>query len=129
MSTHFRVPIELDSALRNHPPAIAAPDFAWRTCLTSQSGSSDRWRIHPASDDYKQQFDFAQSSARGCLGWEKNVPIELKETRIKFGELIDEDDGTIIRRTGLGIEGELIPLRQSAQFNSMYENHQASPIV
>jgi hypothetical protein len=58
-----------------------------------------------------------QAAAGGCLGGEENVSPELKELRVKFGELIEtgeEKDMIGMRRAGFGTSEEVRPLNQNA---------------
>lgn len=59
-----------------------------------------------------------KASAGGCLGGEENVPKELKELRVRFGELvgITEDEKRVIRRAGFGIEDEIVPLQKGGTY-------------
>ena len=50
----------------------------------------------------------------GCLGGDKNVPSELKDLKIKYGELIDasfefsHNETVRLRKARFGTEGEVI---------------------
>ncbi|CAM1501657.1 Fc.00g036410.m01.CDS01 [Cosmosporella sp. VM-42] len=64
-------------------------------------------------------------AAGGCLGGEVNIPIDLKEERILFGELVKEDvdsltqgseEETVLQRAGFGLEDEVVPLRKRGRY-------------
>jgi hypothetical protein len=60
-------------------------------------------------------------AASGCLGGAENVPKDLMELRVRFGELIDansasEDLQEMPARAGFGIEGEVIGLRKGKMY-------------
>lgn len=59
-----------------------------------------------------------KASAGGCLGGEANMPEDLKELRVRFGELvgITGDGKRGIRRAGFGIENEVVPLRRGGNY-------------
>ena len=49
--------------------------------------------------------------ARGrCLGGEENVPEDIKDVRIKFGEVFDDRSGLPTGVAGFGIHDEVLPL-------------------
>ena len=53
----------------------------------------------------------------GCLGGEQNIPRDLKELEVRFGELVKSDERkSIIRRAGLGTEDEVVPLRRGVAY-------------
>lgn len=58
-----------------------------------------------------------RTAAAGCLGGEGNVPRELSEMRIRFGEVVssglEAKGGGIVRRAGFGIDEEIVPLKRS----------------
>lgn len=57
-----------------------------------------------------------KAAAGGCLGGEENAPQELKDLRIRFGELIGRDDPGRIKRAGFGAEGEVTALKKGDRY-------------
>lgn len=57
-----------------------------------------------------------KAAAGGCLGGNESVPDELKELRIRFGELIGRDDTASVKRAGFGVEGEVRALEKGANY-------------
>lgn len=69
-----------------------------------------------------------QAAVGGCLGGGDNIPDQLKDRRILFGEMDDSNqellapasvgkDGAL-RRAGFGFEGEVMPLRKGGQYGA-----------
>jgi hypothetical protein len=55
-------------------------------------------------------------AAGGCLGGDENVPQDLLDLKIRYGELVEQRDAQGIRRAGFGTEDEVIPLDRSASY-------------
>ncbi|KAF2731035.1 hypothetical protein EJ04DRAFT_567215 [Polyplosphaeria fusca] len=57
------------------------------------------------------------AAAAGCLGGKRNVPQQLKDMEIMYGELRDEgkQDGDI-RRATFGLKGEIVELKKGALY-------------
>jgi hypothetical protein len=56
-----------------------------------------------------------RAAAGGCLGGDENAPRELRELKIRFGELVGRGDAGV-KRAGFGVDGEVKPLRKGAQY-------------
>ncbi|KAF2668702.1 hypothetical protein BT63DRAFT_456342 [Microthyrium microscopicum] len=54
------------------------------------------------------------AAAGGCLGGLENVPQELLNLKVKFGELTSVRSDNGVRRAGLSTEDEIIPLDRNA---------------
>jgi hypothetical protein len=52
------------------------------------------------------------AAAVGCLGGEQNTPKSLKNMEIMYGELVEDRQGSEVRRATSGIKEEIIPLRK-----------------
>lgn len=52
----------------------------------------------------------------GCLGGDENIPDELKNIRVRFGELINENSGSGPRLAGFGTEDEVVTLRKGGMY-------------
>lgn len=59
-----------------------------------------------------------KAAAGGCLGGEGNVPPELKNLKIRFGELRRGNNG-LVRRAGFGTDDEVLPLERSTVYGFM----------
>lgn len=57
-----------------------------------------------------------RAAAGGCLGGEENVPQELKNLKIRFGEIIDREEPGRIKRAGFGVEAEITPLNRGDSY-------------
>ena len=44
------------------------------------------------------------------------MPEELKELKIRFGEIIDRDEPGLIKRAAFGIEGEVTSLTKGTNY-------------
>ncbi|KAF2670593.1 hypothetical protein BT63DRAFT_424523 [Microthyrium microscopicum] len=68
-----------------------------------------------------------KAAAAGCLGGRENIPKELLDMKIRFGELVEADghgvgDTTgVVRRAGFGTEDETIPLTRNARYGVQEE--------
>lgn len=56
-----------------------------------------------------------RAAAGGCLGGEESVPTELKDLKVRFGEIVGRE-GEVVRRAGFGVESEVGPLRKSEKY-------------
>lgn len=55
------------------------------------------------------------AAAGGCLGGSENTPRELMDMKIRFGELVGQDDEIDkggVKRAGFGTEDEVVSLRK-----------------
>ena len=62
-----------------------------------------------------------EMAAGGSLGGKNNVPQNLKDLKIRYGDVTfanGMDDMTEVRRAGFGVEGEVTPLRRGAQYGA-----------
>lgn len=57
-----------------------------------------------------------------CLGGDESVPKELKDLKIRFGELVGVEKGWAMRRAGFGTEEETVPLTKGALYGRSYQN-------
>jgi len=91
------------------------------------------WALHsngvPACDGGFIQLMTTTKSASlernaiaGCLGGEENIPLKLKDMKVRFGELIDQRGSQkgwgneVVRRAGFGTEDETTPLKRGARY-------------
>lgn len=81
---------------------VAAVDGGFIQLITTSTGSATLERL----------------AAGGCLGGGENAPKELKELKIRFGELVGEGKGGSIRRAGFGTEAETVPLNKGQTYGS-----------
>lgn len=79
---------------------VAAIDNSFIQTLTTSTGSA-------ALD---------KAAAGGCLGGSENVPNELKDLKIRFGEIINRDEPGRIKRAAFGVEGEVTSLTQGTTY-------------
>jgi len=56
-----------------------------------------------------------KAAAGGCLGGDESAPKELKDLKIRYGEIIGRDDGRI-KRAGFGAEDEITDLEKGAKY-------------
>lgn len=78
---------------------VAATDGSFMQLVTTTTGSAVLDR----------------AAAGGCLGGNESVPTELKELRVRFGEIMGRE-GEVVRRAGFGVEGEVGPLRKGERY-------------
>ena len=53
-----------------------------------------------------------KAAARACFGGDADLPKELLDLKIQFGELVDDScASTGVRRCGFGTEDEVVPLQ------------------
>lgn len=57
-----------------------------------------------------------RAAAGGCLGGSENVPQELKDLKIRFGEIIDRDEPGLMKRAAFGTEDEVTKLRHDTVY-------------
>lgn len=89
------LPFLLLGAYSLHKNGVPAIDGGFLQVLTTTTGSK---RLEVAA-------------ARGCLGGDENMPKELLEMKIRFGELIGDEEESV-KRAGFGTEDEVVPLRR-----------------
>jgi hypothetical protein len=51
-----------------------------------------------------------RTAAGGCLGGDESAPQELKDLKVRFGEIIDRKEDGRIKRAGFGVEDEITTL-------------------
>jgi hypothetical protein len=56
-----------------------------------------------------------RAAAGGCLGGNENVPQELKDLKIRFGEFIRHDNAPV-KKAGFGAESETTTLKKGANY-------------
>jgi hypothetical protein len=56
-----------------------------------------------------------RAAAGGCLGGDENVPKELNDLEVRFGEFIGRDDAPV-KRAGFGVESEITTLRKGGSY-------------
>lgn len=82
---------------------VSAVDGGFLQLLTTTTGSATLEKV----------------AAGGCLGGSESAPTDLKEMKIRFGELIGGGmEGGIVRRAGFGTEEEVMPLTHGALYGS-----------
>ncbi|KAH8597659.1 hypothetical protein B0O99DRAFT_508321 [Bisporella sp. PMI_857] len=79
---------------------VSATDGSFMQIITTSTGSAILDR----------------AAAGGCLGGDESVPKELKDLRIKFGEIISRGDPGTVKRAGFGAEGEVTNLRKGEKY-------------
>ena len=57
-----------------------------------------------------------RAAAGGCLGGDESVPRELKDLRIRFGEILGSRNPGSVKRAGFGAEEEVTALRKGDQY-------------
>jgi hypothetical protein len=66
-----------------------------------------------------------KAAAGGCLGGRENVPKQLLNLKVRFGELIEKDNSNAggqtsqVRRAGFGTEEEVIPLNREIIYGNV----------
>lgn len=92
-----------------HQNGVPAIDGGWLQILMTRTTSQ---QLH-------------KTASGGCLGGEDNIPKDLGNTRVLFGELVKADEDTSeqesggqvqIRRAGFGLADEIIPLKRRAVY-------------
>ena len=101
LSLVLSIPILILGAFALHRNGVAAMDGGFIQLVTTSTGSK-------ALD---------KAAAGGCLGGNESVTEELKELKIRFGELVDarsEDvgDNNLVMRAGFGTEEETTALKK-----------------
>ncbi|KAK2770347.1 hypothetical protein FQN53_005571 [Emmonsiellopsis sp. PD_33] len=58
------------------------------------------------------------AAAGGCLGGYENMPRQLMDMKIRFGEIVDQsaDGSSVVRRAGFGAEDEVVPLQRGVKY-------------
>lgn len=88
-------------ALRQN--GVSAVDGGFLQLMTTTTGSATLEKL----------------AAGGCLGGNESVPKELKELKVRFGELIGEGMvGGAVRRAGFGTVEEIVPMNKGAVYGS-----------
>jgi len=59
-----------------------------------------------------------RAAAGGCIGGEENVPQDLKEIEVRFGEFVGTGDGGEVRLAGFGTAGEVVALRRGVVYGN-----------
>jgi hypothetical protein len=95
------IPILILGTFALHRNGVAAMDGGFIQLVTTSTGSK-------ALD---------KAAAGGCLGGNESVTEELKELKIRFGELVDArsedvDDNNLVMRAGFGTEEETAALKK-----------------
>jgi hypothetical protein len=86
-------------ALRQN--GVSATDGGFIQLITTTTGSSK----------------LNEAAAGGCLGGSENVPQQLKDLKIRFGETVDAGEGKgLVKRAGFGVEDEVRPLNREARY-------------
>lgn len=57
-----------------------------------------------------------RAAAGACLGGNENVPNELKDLKIRFGEIIDRNEPGGIKRAAFGVDGEVTELTRNTKY-------------
>lgn len=57
-----------------------------------------------------------QAAAGGCLGGQRNIPKELKDLEIIYGELRDGEKEGGVRRATFGTREEIVELEKGAVY-------------
>lgn len=57
-----------------------------------------------------------KAAAGGCLGGNESVPQELKDLKVRFGEIIGRDEPGRIRRAGFGVDSEITDLKKGYSY-------------
>lgn len=53
-----------------------------------------------------------RTAAGGCLGGDESVPQELKDLKIRFGEIVDRKEDGRVKRAGFGVDEEVTTLKR-----------------
>ena len=58
------------------------------------------------------------AASGGALGGQENVPEELRDLKIRYGELIsgEEESKVVTRRVGFGVEDEVVPIQKGVPY-------------
>jgi hypothetical protein len=58
------------------------------------------------------------AASGGALGGQENVPEDLRDLKIRFGELIngEEESKAVTRRVGFGVEDEVVPIQKGVTY-------------
>jgi hypothetical protein len=61
------------------------------------------------------------AASEGALGGQENVPEELRDLKIRYGELIngEEESKAVTRRVGFGVEDEVVPIQKGVTYGSV----------
>jgi hypothetical protein len=93
------VPFILLGGLALHWNGVSAMDGGFVQIITTSTGSAILDR----------------AAAGGCLGGEENMPEELSDLEIRFGELIGRGDAPV-KRAGFGVESEITTLKKGGNY-------------
>ena len=93
------VPFILLGGLALHWNGVSASDGSFVQIITTSTGSAILDR----------------AAAGGCLGGDENMPRELKDLKIRFGEFIGREDAPV-KRAGFGVESEITALKKGANY-------------
>jgi hypothetical protein len=94
LSLLFAVPFIVLGALALLSNGVSAIDGGFMQVIATSTGSAV----------------LDKAAAGGCLGGVESAPQELKDLKIRFGEIIGREDPGRIKRAGFGIESEITPL-------------------
>jgi hypothetical protein len=94
------IPFILVGGAALHQNGVSAIDGGFMQILTTTTGSAV----------------IDKAAAGGCLGGEESLPRELKDLRIRFGEIIDRDEPGRIKRAGFGVESEVTLLKKGDSY-------------
>jgi len=84
------LPVLILGAFTFHQNGVSATDGGFIQLLTTTSGSSKLRDI----------------AVGGCLGGPYNIPQELSDLKIRYGELVKDGEKGLVRRAGFGVEHE-----------------------
>jgi hypothetical protein len=99
------LPMLAIGAFALHQNGVSAVDGGFIQMVTTSTGSATLEKL----------------AAGGCLGGDENAPKELNELKIRFGELVGDGRGRLVRRAGFGTEEETVPLTKGAVYGSKTE--------
>ena len=57
-----------------------------------------------------------QAAAAGCLGGQRNIPKELKDLEVIYGELRDDGNGGSVKRATFGTREEIVKLEKGTVY-------------
>ncbi|KUJ09690.1 uncharacterized protein LY89DRAFT_761314 [Mollisia scopiformis] len=105
LSLAVSLPLLLIGSILLHRNGVSATDGGFLQILTTTSTSK---ALHGAA-------------SQGALGGAENVPDQLKELKVRYGELIDDDSElkALRRRVGFGVEHEVVPIQKGARYGGV----------
>ena len=105
LSLAISLPLLVIGSILLYCNGVSATDGGFLQILTTTSNSK---ALHNAA-------------SIGALGGEENVPERLKDLKVRYGELVDDNSelNDLRRRVGFGIGNEVVPIQKGARYGGV----------